>query len=330
MRVLVTGGGGFLGRAVCRRLAEAGHQVRALNRRPRPGPDAHGVEQRTGDIRCRADVLAAADGCDAVVHCAAMAGAWGPVAEYHAVNVLGTRHVLDACQELGVTRLVYTSSPSVVHNGTDLNGVDESAPYATRWTAPYPRTKALAERMVLAANSPRLATVALRPHIIWGPGDPHFLPRLADRARRGRLYLVGDASRLIDTVYIDNAADAHLLAVERLSPGAPIAGRPYFITQGDPRPIGEIVRALVAAAGGTPRPRPLPVAVARPLATAVESAYRLLGVRREPPLTRFLVEQFTTAHWFTIEAARRDLGYRPRVSIEEGLAVLGERLRARS
>lgn len=328
MKVLVTGGGGFLGRAVCRRLAEAGHRVRTLNRRPRP--DASGVEQRIGDIRCRDDVRSAVEGCDAVVHCAAMAGTWGPPAEFHAVNVTGTRNVLHACRELGVERLVYTSSPSVVHNGTDLDGVDESAPYATRWTAPYPRTKARAERMVLAANSPHLATVALRPHIIWGPGDPHFLPRLVGRARRGRLYLIGDASRLIDTVHIDNAADAHLLAVERLSPRAPVAGRPYFITQDDPRPIGEMVRALVAAAGVTPRPRHLPVAVARPLAASVEAAYRLLGVHREPPLTRFLVEQFTTAHWFDIRAARRDLGYRPRVSTEEGLAALAERLRPRA
>ncbi|GGK33953.1 3-beta hydroxysteroid dehydrogenase [Pilimelia terevasa] len=336
MRVLVTGSAGFLGRAVCARLAGAGHEVRAMHRRPvadgRPPPDGQPVY---GDVRRLADVERAVTGCAAVVHCAARAGHWGPAADFHDTNVGGTGNVIEACRRLSVARLVYTSSPSVVHGGADLPGVDESVGYPAAYAAAYPRTKAIAERMVLAANGTALpsgatlATVALRPHLIWGPGDPHFLPRLVRQARRNRLWLIGDAGWLVDTVYVDNAADAHVSAVRRLGPGAAIAGRPYFVTQDDPRPIGEIL-ALWLAAAGLPAPtRRLPVALARVLAWGVETGYGLAGIRSEPPLTRFLVQQLTTAHWFDIGAARRDLGYRPAVGTEAGLEVLRAHLAAR-
>jgi nucleoside-diphosphate-sugar epimerase len=318
VRVLVTGGSGFLGRAVCELLARSGHSVRVLCRRAYTGPGRH----LAGDLRRYQDVEAAVRGCAAVVHSAAKAGYWGPRAEFHETNVVGTAHVITACLRQSVPRLVYTSSPSVVHNGANLEGVDESAPYATTFLAPYPETKAAAERLVLAANSPRLATVALRPHLIWGPDDPHFLPRLLDRARQGRLWIAGDGASRIDTIYLDNAADAHLLALERLEPGAPIAGRAYFVAQDDPRPIREVIGMWLAAAGVPVRPRQIPVAAARMLAHAVELGYRLSGARSEPPLTRFLVQQLTTAHWFDIGAARRDLGYTPRIGTEEGLALL--------
>jgi 2-alkyl-3-oxoalkanoate reductase len=318
VRILVTGASGFVGGAVAQRLAQAGHRVRTLSRRRHDPPG----RAMLGDIRRPADVDAAVRGCDAVVHCAAKAGHWGPPREYHETNVVGTEHVIAACVRHGVSRLVFTSSPSVVHAGADLAGVDESTPYATSFPAPYPQTKAIAERLVLAANAAGLATVALRPHLVWGPADPHFLPRLIRRARQGRLRLIGAASWLVDTVYVDNAAEAHRLAVERLSAGSPPAGRAYFITQDDPRPIGETINGWLAAAGLPAESRHIPVRLARLVARSAELTYRVGRVRAEPPLTRFVVEQLTTAHWFDISAARRDLGYRPEVSTAEGLARL--------
>jgi nucleoside-diphosphate-sugar epimerase len=316
--VLVTGGGGFLGGAVCARLVQAGHEVRRLSRRPLPGAGA----VLLGDLRTAGDVAAAVAGCDAVVHCAAKAGYWGSRAEFYDTNVRGTEHVVDACLRHGVDRLVYTSSPSVVHSGTDLAGVDESVPYATHFCSPYPETKAIAEALVLSASSSRLATVALRPHLVWGPGDPHFVPRLVARARQGRLRLIGTGEKQVDTVYVDNAADAHRSALERLAPGAPIAGRAYFITQGEPRSVRETIAMWLDAAGLPAENREIPERPARVLAGALERVWRLGRIPGEPPLTRFLVEQLSTAHWFDLTAARRDLDYSPRISTEHGLQLL--------
>ncbi|WP_049565749.1 NAD-dependent epimerase/dehydratase family protein [Nonomuraea sp. SBT364] len=315
MNVLVTGGGGFLGLAVCRRLAARGGTVHTLHRRPHPELVPLGVTQHLADVRDPRAVRAAVDGCEAVVHCAAKAGAYGAYRDFREVNVDGTRNVLDACAD-GGARLVHVSSPSVVHDGRDLEGVDESVPYATRFPAAYPRTKAMAERLVLAGPVP---AVALRPHLVWGPGDPHFLPRFV--ANRHRLWLLGRADKTIDTVYVDNAADACVLALDRLRPGSPLCGRAYFITQGEPCGFGVWVNALLKAAGVPPVRRRLPAGPVRVAAGVLE---RLAGARDgwEPPLTRFLVEQASTAHWFDISAARRDLGYRPRVSMAEGLARL--------
>ncbi|MFI9575165.1 NAD-dependent epimerase/dehydratase family protein [Microbispora rosea] len=324
-RVLVTGGGGFLGEAVCRRLAARGDTVHALQRHRSPALAALGVIQHLADIRDRAAVLAAVESCEAVVHCAAKAGVHGRDRDYEEVNVSGTRNVLDACARYGA-RLVHTSSPSVVHDGRDLAGVDESAPYPRRFPAAYPRTKAEAERLVLAAAAAgRVTAVVLRPHLIWGPGDPHFLPRLV--AHHRLLWLPGRTDKTIDTVYIDNAADAHLLALERLRPGSPQAGRAYFITQGEPCGFGEWLNLLLRAAGLPPVTRRAPLGPVLRAARLLERVRRLPWTPHLPPLL-FLVEQASTAHWFDISAARRDLGYRPRVSMAEGLARLTAHLSA--
>lgn len=322
MRALVTGGGGFLGSAICRRLLATGHSVRSLQRSPASELKAVGVDCRQGDIADPAAVLNAAEGCEIIFHTAARAGVWGPAVAYERANVLGTDNVLAACRTLGITRLVYTSSPSVVYHGEDEAGIDESAPYPERFLAHYPRTKAIAERAVLAANSPALATVALRPHLIWGPGDNHLLPRLLERARKGRLRRVGSGDKLVDTVYVDNAADAHLLAAERLQPGSPVGGKAYFITNDEPVPLWNLIDRLLDCGGLPPVRRSISAQSAYAIGAALETIYAVLGLQVEPPMTRFVARQLSTAHWYDISAAKRELGYVPNVSVAEGLQRL--------
>ncbi len=327
---LVTGGGGFLGGAIARKLVARGARVRSFQRGAAADLAALGVEVIRGDLADRAAVERAAGGCDVVFHAAAKAGIWGRARDYWSANVVGTEHVVAACERQGVRRLVFTSSPSVVFAGRDQEGIDESVPYPGRHLAPYPRTKAIAERRVLAANGDRLATVALRPHLIWGPGDPHLVPRILARAKAGRLRLIGSHPCLVDAVYIDNAADAHLLAAERLAPRAAIGGKAYFISQGEPLPIAQLIGRILAAGGLPPVERRLPPALAYGAGVLCEALWWSLRLGGEPPMTRFLARQLGTAHWFDIGAARRDLGYDPRVSIDQGMLRLAEWLRERS
>jgi len=327
VRALVTGGGGFVGGAVARALRARGDDVVSIARGDYPQLRELGVETVRGDLGELPDVLSAADGCDAVLHVAAKAGIWGPAADFERSNVLGTSNVLQACRQLGVTRLVHTSTPSVVHAGGSITGGDESLPYATTFSTDYPRTKAEAERMVLAADGSALATVALRPHLVWGPGDTQLVPRILQRARSGRLRLVNGGTAVIDTAYVDDAVAAHLLALDRLAPGAVCAGKPYFISSGDPRPVGEVVNAILAAGGLPPVTASVPLPVAEAAGAAAEALWRLLRRQDDPPMTRFLARQLATDHWFDISAARRDLGYEPQVGVDEGMRRLTESLR---
>jgi len=321
MRVLVTGGGGFLGQAVVRRLLSRGDAVRVLNRSHYPELAASGVECRRGDLADAETVRSACRGCHAVVHAGAKAGPGLYWPDFERANVVGTRNVLAACRAEAVELLVYTSSPSVVHAGGDIEGGDESLPYPAHFSAPYPASKAQAERLVLAANSSALKTVALRPHLIWGPRDNHLLPRLIERNRAGRLRLPAPEKR-IDTVYIDNAADAHVLALEDLAATPRSAGKAYFISNGEPLPTAEIMRRLLESVGETPRIGSVALPIARSAAAVIETFWRGLRLKSDPPVSRFTIEHLSTAHWFDISAARRDLGYRPRVTIEEGLSHL--------
>ncbi len=313
MKALVTGGGGFLGLAIVRRLVGQGTIVCSFSRQRHTQLDALGVEQRQGDLADKAAVREAVAGCDVVFHVAAKPGIWGPYEDYHRTNFIGTRNVIAACRVQGVSRLVYTSSPSVVFDGRDMEGVDESVPYPSRFATHYPRTKAAAEQLVRAANDERLGTVSLRPHLIWGPGDNHLLPRLVARARAGQLRRIGRARKLVDTVYIDNAAEAHLLAAEKLAPGAVVAGKVYFISQGELVDVCEMINRLLEAAGAPAVQRAIPRGMALALAWGFENIHRLLQRPGEPRLTRFVVEELCTSHWFDLSAARRDLGYRPTV-----------------
>jgi nucleoside-diphosphate-sugar epimerase len=324
-RILVTGGGGFLGSAIVRRLLARGDRVASFARHPKPELMALGVDQLQGDLADPAAVDAACRGREVVFHTAARAGVWGPYADYHRTNVIGTANVIAACRRQGVGALVHTSSPSVVFHGGDMEGVDESAPYPGRYHAAYPRTKALAERLVIRAAREGLSAIILRPHLIWGPGDPHLVSRIL--ARAGRLRRVGGGRNRVDTIYIDNAAEAHLLAADRLAADPGLSGRVYFISQGAPIPLWEMIDAILAAGGKPPVRRKIPAGLAVLSGALLEGVYRLLGISREPPMTRFVARELATAHWFDISAARRDLGYAPRVSTAEGLERLAAWLR---
>lgn len=329
MKALITGGGGYVGRAIAERLIKEGWEVRSFARGRYPELESQGVDVRQGDLRDGLAVENAAADCGIVFHTAAKVGLWGAYEEYYQANVTGTKNVLAACRSRGVRKLVFTSSPSVVFSGEDVEGWDESAPYPDRFDSYYSRTKALAEELVLTANGEDLATVALRPHLVWGPGENHIVSRIVGRGRRGQLKRIGGKNKRVDTTYIDDCTEAHWLAARSLEKGA-TAGRAYFISSGDPRPIWDIVNAMLTAAGVSPITKTVPEPLAFAAAALYESVYRLCGIKSEPALTRFLVSQLATAHWFDISAARRDLGFKPQVTIEEGLRRLGEYLAPRA
>lgn len=322
MKALVTGGGGFLGGALVRLLLSKGAAVRCLARGDYPELKALGVDCVRGSVADPAAAAQACRSCDTVFHVAAKVGMWGPYEDFYAANVTGTANLLAAARSAGTARFVFTSTPSVVYPGGDVEGWDESAPYPARFDSFYARTKAEAERLVLAADSPAFSTVSLRPHLVWGPGHDRLIATLVAKGRAGRLRRIGSFNKLIDATYIDDAANAHWLAAQKLAPGAPCAGKAYFITQGDPRPNWDVVNLILAAAGLPPVTRSLPYAAARAAAAVLETAWKLTRARSEPPLTLFVLQQLTTAHWFDISAARRDLGYAPGVTMEEGMRRL--------
>jgi 2-alkyl-3-oxoalkanoate reductase len=326
MTGLVTGGGGFLGGAIVRMLRGRGQEVRSFSRNVYSHLFEADVEQAVGDLADMQSVELAMADCDIVYHVAAKAGVWGRYDDYRSTNVIGTRNILDACRQFGVRKLVYTSSPSVVYSRGDMEGVDESAPYPRHFDAYYPQTKAVAEQMVLAANGPDLATVALRPHLIWGPGDPHLIPRLLARAKAGKLKRIGTGANRVDVTYVDNAAHAHVLAGQRLEIGSPIAGKAYFVSDGHPVNLWDFINRVLAVAAMPPVAKSISFRKALFAGAVLENVYKLFRRRSEPPLTRFVARQLATSHWFDISAARRDLGYEPIITTDEGLRRLGESL----
>ena len=333
VRVLVTGGGGFIGGGVARRLLELGHTVRSLARGEYPELANLGIDVRRGDIASESAVESATRGCDAVIHTAAKAGVWGSRIEYERANVVGTRNVIGACHKGGCGLLVFTSSPSVVFDGHHQENVDESAPYPGRFLASYPRTKAEAERLVLEANGPNLATVALRPHLVWGPGDHNLVPRVLERAHAGALRSVRERSgqsRLVDSTFIDNAVEAHELALQSIAGSGAARGKAYFISNGEPLPMEELLNRILEAAGLPAIRRTVSPLMAYAAGAVLECLSALLNRGKEPSMTRFVARQLATAHWFDLSAARRDLGYRPGVSLAEGFQRLEGWLRSTS
>lgn len=318
MRVLVTGASSLIGRGVVDVLVARGDRVVALQRTAIAGlPE--GVEQRTGDIADPATVSDAVEGCDGIIHLAAKVGVVGDRADYIATNVDGTRNVLDAARRSGVTRVVHVSSPSVAHDGDPIIGGGADPALVAHGAAWYPETKAIAERLALAANGSSTAVTAIRPHLVWGPGDTQLVGRIAERAAAGRLALVGGGAALVDTTYIDNATAALVAALDAVEPGARCAGRAYVVSNGEPRPIRELVEGICVAAGVPFAPRDVPLEIARRVGSVIDRAWPRFGRDDEPPLTRFLADQLGTAHWFDTRPARDDLGWTPHVSIDEGL-----------
>lgn len=335
MKALVTGAGGFLGRYVCEQLIARGDSVRGLARGKYPELEELGVEMVRGDLADRETVRKACEGIDCVFHVGGKVGVWGRWNDYFQANIHGTLNVLGACREQGVTRLVNTSSPSVTFDAAarncDQRGVDNSAPYPTKWLAHYPQSKAIAESFVLTqdktenAGGSTLRTTSLRPHLVWGPRDHHLTRRLVERAKAGQLKRVGDGKNRVDMVYVENAAEAHLLAADELGQQEPKnAGKAYFITQAEPVDCWAWIDEILALVGLPPVKKSVSARTAYAAGALLEFKHWLLrDFQNEPRMTRFIARSLATDHWFDKEATDRDFGYRPRVSTEEGMRRLG-------
>jgi 2-alkyl-3-oxoalkanoate reductase len=322
MKVLITGATSLLAEVTVEALLQRGDDLRVMQR-----GDVHDrlrgrVECVRGDIRDATAVHEAMRGCDAVIHAAAKVGVVGTYDDYRAINVGGTANVVAAMRRHNVGRLVHVSTPSVAHGGEPIVGAGAEPPLTNHRNSPYAETKAQAELDALAANDASLAVVAVRPHLVWGPGDTQLVGRIVERARAGRLALVGDGASLVDSTYIDNAAAALVAALDALSPDAACAGRAYVIANNEPRPIRELVEGIVLAAGLPFKPRHIPKPIALVGGSVVERVWARTGRADEPPMTRFLAEQLSTAHWFDPRPARLDFGYQPRVTIDEGFGLL--------
>ena len=325
--VFVTGAGGFLGKAICRLLRLADIKVTGFARGNYPELTQMGVNMVQGDITDFEPLREAMQPCDLVFHVAAKAGVWGSKDDYFTPNVQGAKNIIQACQELAITRLVYTSTPSVTFAGVDEAGIDESQPYANSFLNYYGESKALAEQLVLSAShdlkDKPLKTVALRPHLIWGPNDPHLVPRVLERARAGKLKLVGKEDKLVDTIFVDNAAYAHILAAVALNkPKATCIGKAYFISNDQPITMATMLNNILHCVDLPPVTKRVPSAVAYAVGTTLECFYKILNIKKEPIMTRFVARQLSTSHYFDISAAKKDLGYTPLISIEEGMKQL--------
>jgi nucleoside-diphosphate-sugar epimerase len=324
-KVLVTGGGGFLGKAIAGRLVERGDQVRSLARNFYPELEAMGIDQIQGDISDARTVARACESRTIVYHVAAKPPPWGRYADYHQTNVVGTQNIIDSCQQRDQLRLIFTSTPSVVHNGRAIEGADETMPYPKQFNNHYAKTKAMAEQLVVRASCGNLKTIILRPHKIWGPGDNQILARLVARAKK--LKQIGDGKNLIDVTYIDDAADAHVLAADRLRENPELSGNIYFISQGEPISAWSMINEFLKAAGCEPVEKKVPFRVAWVTGAVLEGLYRCFRLQQEPYITRFLAETVSQSNWFSIDAAKKDLGYAPKVTIEEGLRRLAKWLK---
>ncbi len=323
-RVLVTGASGLLGAGVARRLVQAGHDVVTLQRRP---SGVEGARDVLGSVTDPQTVRAAMAGRDSLVHIAAKVSVSGPAEDYELVNVQGTRTVLEAAREAGVERMVHISSPSVAHAGSSIVGEGAGPADPERARGHYARTKAAAELLALAADAEDFRVLVLRPHLMWGPGDTQLTERIVERARPGRMPILGPGAALVDTLYTDNAVDAVVAALEAVDR---VHGEALVVTNGEPRPIGELVREM-ARAGGAAEPRlRIPAGVAKAAGAVIERVWDAADLGRsgdEPPLTRFLAEQLSTAHWFDQRRTREVLGWTPQVDVREGMRRLAEHYR---
>ena len=316
MHVLVTGGGGFLGSAITKALIQKGNNVTVIGRRKylHLPPSVKALQ---GDIRDYEFIKSCSKDVDVVIHTAAFPGIWGPAHEFFSINVQGTKNIIKACRYNSIPKLVFTSSPSVVFAHSSLEGVDETAPYPEKYLCEYSNTKAIAEKMVLQENDSSLCTTAIRPHLIRGPGDPHLIPRILQKANVNRLMIVGEGMNQVDMTYIDNAVSAHLKAA--LAPNSKVAGKAYFVSDDNPVFLWEWINNLLNRLGISVVTRKISYSNAMRLGTFLELVYGFLRLKSEPPMTRFLASQLATSHYFDISKAKKDFNYQPLVSQEEGI-----------
>lgn len=323
MRILVTGGGGFLGTYIIKELLKnPKYIVTNFSRHNYSHLEDLGVPTLKGDLKNSADVeRALSAGFDAVFHVAALAGIWGRYQDFLDINYTGTKNLLEAAEANGVKKFIYTSSPSVVFGKDDLFGVNEECPYPKEHLTPYAETKAMAEKLVLQKNnSQNFLTCAIRPHLIWGPGDPHLFPRVIQKGKEGKLKIVGDGNNLVDIVYVENAALAHVQAFEHLFPDSSVCGQAYFIGQERPVKLWEFINQILGYVKIDAVTDSIDVATAYKLGWLMEKLFKLAGIRKpEPPMTRFVALNLGKSHYFSHEKAKRDFGYFPVISIEEGL-----------
>ena len=320
MRALVTGGGGFLGRAIVEQLLERGDSVTVFARGAYPELGKAGADLIRGDIRDCDVISQACQGVDIVFHVAANSELWGEWDDLYQVNVTGTENVIAACRKNNVPRLIYTSSPSVIFDGSDQCGIDETYPYPERYENPYPHTKALGERLVLDANDRKLLTTALRPHLIFGPRDDRMLPTLISRARQGKVPQVGDGLNKVDLTFIDDAARAHLLAADALTPGSPVAGASYFISQDEPVVIWPWINALLAELDIPTIRMRLPLWLVRGAGAVLEVFHRTLHLKNEPRISPFIASELAQNHYYDISRAKQDFGYKPTITMAQATA----------
>lgn len=326
--VFVTGAGGFLGTALCRFLRAENINVIGFARGDYPHLRELGVQLIQGDLQDKESVYNAMLGCGLVFHVASKAGVWGDKDSYFKPNVEGTENIIEACRVQGIKRLVYTSTPSVTFSGKDESGIDESQPYAEQFLNFYGLSKAIAEKHVLAANSEELKTVALRPHLIWGPGDRHLVPRVIERAKSGKLKLVGKTDKLVDTIYIDNAVYAHLLAAVELNETAPrCEGKAYFLSNDQPILMGTMLNHILTAAELPHVNKRVPANIAYLVGSLLEWWYLRTGNQNEPIMTRFVARQLSTSHYFNIDGSKSDFDYQALVSIDVGMKHLAASLK---
>jgi nucleoside-diphosphate-sugar epimerase len=327
MNVLVTGGGGFMGMALIKRLIAEGHKVTSFSRREYPLHWALGISSIQGDIIDAAAVENACTRKDVVFHLAARIGNWGNYKDFYATNVTGTGNVIEGCRKQGVSRIIFTSSSSVVFDGNDLEGVDETYPYPEKQLSFYADTKAIAERLILEANSESLKTISLRPHLVWGPYDTHLIPWILNNAASGNLRRIGNKEHFKDTTYIDNMTDALVLASNALDSNPAACGKALFITNGEPARVWDFINSIIQVAGYEPVTKKIPEKLALSAAGISEWFHRFLRLDSEPFMTRYSIREFCSNHWFDISAARELLGYAPGVSYSEGFRKLKSYLR---
>lgn len=319
MKALVTGGGGFLGRYIVEQLLDEGYDVRVFCRGSYPELTKIGAEVFRADLQNREKVIQACESIDIVFHVAAKAGFWGKWEEYYNANVVGTQNIIDACLKTGIKKLVFTSSPSVIFNNSEQVNVDESIPYPEKYENYYSHTKAIAEQIILSANSEQLATCSLRPHLIFGPRDNHLFPRVLEKAKQEKLPQIGKGQNLVDLTYVEDAARAHLLAAEKLDFGSEVAGNAYFISQDEPVNVWDFINTLLESLNIPAVKIKIPLWLARIAGGIMELFYKIFPLDGEPPFTRFLASELAMNHFYNISNAKNDFGYIPKYTMEEAL-----------